>query len=263
MLLRELTQALQHTNQQPNKFSGIVTGYVEDVCDPAGFGRIKVNIPEIFTTGGGEDVMVSDAKTEKRANSYYARLATLMAGGGRGSYFIPEVGDEVIVAFEHDDMSRPVILGVVWNSVDRPPEEMDADGKNNIRALHTRSGHKLVFNDSEDEPSILIVDKTGENRIFIDSKANKMAIKVKGDLSIEVGGAIKITAGKNITLESQADVEMKAQGKGTFESQGAMNLKSSAQLGLEGTAQTELKGKTVAVSGDMTTTIKGGTVMIN
>ena len=61
----------------------------------------------------------------------------------------------------------------------------------------------------------------------------------------------------------KADVEMKAQGKGTFESQGAMKLKSSAQLGLEGAVQAELKGNKVAVSGDMTTTIKGGTVMIN
>lgn len=263
MLLRELTQAMQRSNQQPNKFSGIVTGYVEDVCDPAGFGRIKVNIPEIFTTGTGEEVMVGDASTEKRANSYYARLATLMAGGGRGSYFIPEIGDEVIIAFEQEDMSRPVILGVLWNSVDRPPEKMDADGNNDIRALHTRSGHKLVFNDSKDKPSILIVDKTGENSIFIDSKANKMAIKVKGDLSIEVGGVIKITAGKNMTIESQADVEMKAQGKGKFESQGPMALKSGAQLGLDGSGQAELKAKTVTVSGDANTTIKGGMVMIN
>lgn len=263
MLFHELMQSLQNSNQQPNKFSGIVTGYVEDICDPDGFGRIKVNIPELFMTDGGEEVMVSDTTTEKSANSYYARLSTLMAGSGRGSYFIPEVGDEVVIAFEQNDMSRPVILGILWNAVDRPPEKMDAEGKNDIRALYTRSGHKLVFNDSKEKPSILIVDQTGENSIFIDSKENKMAIKVKGDLSIEVGGNIKISAGKDMTIESQANVEMKAQRNGKIESGGPLAIKSDAQLAMESAGSAELKAKTTTINGNITTTIKGGTVLIN
>lgn len=263
MLFRELMQNVQNTNQQPNHFAGIVTGYVEDICDPKGFGRVKVNIPELFMTDGGEEVMVSDTATEKSAHSYYARIATLMAGSGRGSYFIPEVGDEVIIAFEQNDMSRPVILGVLWNAVDRPPEKMDAEGKNDLRALYTRSGHKVVFNDSKEQPSILIVDQTGENSIFIDSKENKMAIKVKGDLSIEVGGAIKISAGKDITVESQANVEIKAQSNGKFATGGPLALKSDAQLALESGGSAELKASTTTIKGDANTTIKGGMVMIN
>jgi len=86
--------------------SGIVIGVVTDNSDPEGWGRVKVKYP------WQEDNIVS----------HWARMATPMAGNGRGIEFLPEVNDEVVVAFEHGDMHRPFVLGALWNGVDAPPE---------------------------------------------------------------------------------------------------------------------------------------------
>ena len=86
-----------------------------------------------------------------------------------------------------------------------------------------------MFDDSDDKPSILIVDKTGQNRIFIDSKENKMEIEVQGDLTITVGGKLSITAKSGITVESSADISMKAQTNMSLEASGAFRRKRQHQ----------------------------------
>ena len=150
-LIELLTSVAKEDNGSGFKIYGAVTGFVQDVKDPLGLGRVKVDFPWLAEE---KDDTVSIEDDEKRAHSYWARVATLMAGKERGSYFVPEIGDEVLVLFGHGELDRPYIVGVLWNKEDKPPEEMDADGKNDVRAIHTRSGHKLIFNDSEDKPSI-------------------------------------------------------------------------------------------------------------
>ena len=83
---------------------------VKDVDDPNGEGRIRVDFPWM----GGNN------------QSYWAPVATLMSGSGRGSWFMPEVGDEVLVAFDHEDVNHPYILGFLWNGKDKPPETSSA-----------------------------------------------------------------------------------------------------------------------------------------
>jgi uncharacterized protein involved in type VI secretion and phage assembly len=176
---------------------------------------------------------------------------------------VPEVKDEVLVAFEHGQLDRPVIIGMLWNKEDMPPESMDADGKNDIRSFRSRSGHRVVFDDSDDKPSILIVDNTKQNSIFIDSKKNNMEIKVAGDLTIQVDGKITITAKADIKVESSANLAIKATGNGNLETTGPLTIESGAKLGLDGTGQAELKAATVSVNGSALTEIKGGLVKIN
>jgi len=190
-------------------------------------------------------------------------VATLMAGKKRGTFIIPEVDDEVLVAFEHGQIDRPVVIGMLWNSEDQPPVMMDGDGKNDIRALHTRSGHKVVFNDSDDAPSILIVDNRGKNRIFINSKEKKMEIEAEGDLTITVGGKLEITAKSGITIRSDADVSVKAQANMNLEATSAFSAKGNSKAALESSAQTEVKGTAVSINGSGVTEVKGGIVKIN
>lgn len=263
MVLREILHARNEQWQQPNKFYGVAIGFVVDLRDPDHLGRVKLNIPELFLEEQNEAVFVTQSNTESRGHSYFARVATLMAGGKRGSYFVPEVGDEVVVAFEQGDMNRPMIIGSLWNSEGEPPESMDSDGKNDIRAIHTRSGHKIVFNDSDDKPSILIVDKTKENSIFIDSANNKMEIKVKGDLNIEVGGKLTIQAKQDISAETKANLEIKATGSGNLETKQALTVKSGMGVTVEGLTQAEVKAPQVSVNGSGMTEVKGGLVKIN
>ncbi len=70
-----------------------------------------------------------------------------MAGAGRGLYILPEVDDEVLVAFEHGNPSTPYVLGGLWNGKDKPPEA-NSDGKNNMRVLKSRSGHVIRLDDT-------------------------------------------------------------------------------------------------------------------
>lgn len=250
------------------KIFGVVVGIVEDIRDPLNLGRVRVGFP--WLAEATEAVQDPKQKKEK-AISYWARVATLMAGKGRGSYFVPEVGDEVLVAFEHGDVNRPMIIGCLWNVEDKPPEKMDGEGKNDIRSIHSRSGHMIILNDSEDKPSITVVDKTGKNSIFIDSANNAMEIKVEGDLKIDVGGNISISAKGKIDLkadqdlaaETKANLKLKATGNGDLETTGPLNVKSDAKVAIDGTGQAQIKAATVQVNGSGMTEVKGGLVKIN
>ena len=267
-LVGQLTASLQQQNDAARKVYGVVTGIVVDIVDPKKLGRVRVNFPDLADMES-DGVAIDSGK--KRAHSNWARIATLMAGKGRGTYFIPEIDDEVIVAFEHGDLSRPIILGVVWNTKDQPSETMDGEGKNDIRAIHSRSGHKIVLNDSKDKPSIRIGDKKDENFILIDLAEGSMQIKVKKDFTIEAGGNVTVKAGGSITIEAKQDISIetkanlkqKATGKLELESTGPASLKSKANASVEGSAQASVKGATVSVNGSGMTEIKGGLVKIN
>ena len=110
---------------------GVVIGIVTDNKDPDKMGRIKMKLPWL-----AED-----------AESTWARIATLMAGNDRGSFYLPEVDDEVLVAFEHGDLRYAYVLGTLWNGKDKPPETND-DGKNNKRVIKSRSGMTILLDDT-------------------------------------------------------------------------------------------------------------------
>ncbi|MEJ2366105.1 MAG: phage baseplate assembly protein V, partial [Deltaproteobacteria bacterium] len=111
MSLVELLRDKTGPQQQASKVYGVVVGIVRDIKDPENLGRVKVDFPWL----GEAAEAVSIKSDDDRAHSFWARIAVLMAGKERGTYFIPEVDDEVLVAFEHGDMDRPFIVGGLWN----------------------------------------------------------------------------------------------------------------------------------------------------
>ena len=196
------------------RIEGIVLGIVTNNQDPENVGRVKVKFPWL----------------EDGDESYWARVATLMAGNDRGTFFLPEVEDEVLVAFDHGDINHPYVIGTLWNGVDTPPETNE-NGKNNIRKLKSRSGHEIIFDDNDEEKKekieirtnaghtivlddsaggekIEIKDKTGNNSIVIDSVQNAIAISSQMKLSIkaqmieiEAEGMMTIKSGANLTIQ--------------------------------------------------------------
>ena len=147
-----------------NRMQGVVVGIVKSVGDPQNVGRVQVHFP-----------WLSDDNS-----SQWARVATMMAGPRRGSWFMPEVDDEVLVSFEHGDVQHPYIIGFVWNGRDKPPND-GIDTK--VRRLRTVSGHVIEFD-----------DRTGEERIFIKTKAGHL-IEMKdtpGSIHIETKGGQKV-----------------------------------------------------------------------
>ena len=152
---------------------------------------------------------------DQPSESYWARLSTPMAGNDRGLVLIPEVGDEVLVAFEREDLRFPYVLGGLWNGQDKPPVTND-DGNNDKRILQSRKKHYLLFNDGSsgvvelkhekgrkitlDDNGISVEDGNG-NVVTIDSNS--------GGMTIEAQGALKIKAA-SITLEATGTLEVKA-----------------------------------------------------
>jgi uncharacterized protein involved in type VI secretion and phage assembly len=194
------------------RIDGVVTAVVAENHDPEGLGRVQVDF--------------ADPKLEK---SGWARVATPMAGDGRGVYLLPEVGDRVLVAFEQGDPRSPFVVGALWGENERPPERNE-DGRNNRRTIRSRSGHLIRFDDTEGAEKIEIVDSTG-NSVVLDAAARAITVEAEGDLTIRSTG-------------------------GTLRLQGVrVEIKAAAVI--------DARGPQVQVVGDAVTSIKGGIVTIN
>jgi uncharacterized protein involved in type VI secretion and phage assembly len=157
-----------------SKMNGVVIGLVTNVSDPQQQNRIKVHFPWL------DDNHESD----------WIRIATMMAGNGRGSMFLPEVNDEVLVAFEHGDVRFPYVVGFLWNGQDSPPGENVRD-----RKIVSKNGHQVRFLDSTpnngDKGALVIEDAHG-NRITMSN--GQIRIKSTCVLALE---------GKTLTLNGR------------------------------------------------------------
>ena len=172
-----------HGGRMPGVYPAIVT----DVQDPDSMGRVRVKLP-----------WAADFNNE--TYEAWARVATLMAGANRGSWFIPEPEDEVLVAFEGGDPRRPYVLGGLWNGVDSPPESMQQN--NPIRSLTSRSGIKITMDDTDGQVQLILETPGGQKITFTDSPS---AIKVEdatgNSLKLETSG-VTLTAASKLTIQA-------------------------------------------------------------
>ena len=197
------------TSMKTDRFFGVVVGVITNNQDPENMHRVKVKFPWL-----GDNI-----------ESNWARVVTPMAGGNRGVYFLPEVDDEVLLAFDHGRVDHPYIIGSLWNGKDSTPES-NADGENNNRTIHSRSGHILRFNDKSGNESIEIIDKSGNNKITIDTANNSISIEADSDITI------KSKTGK-LTLQANG-IEMKSQAAITAQASQGIDLKASGQVTVKG-----------------------------
>lgn len=198
-----------------SRLPGVVVGLVTNLDDPDRIGRVKVKFPWL----------------EDQAESTWARVATPMAGPDRGFYWLPEVNDEVLVAFEHNDVNFPYVLGALWNGQDKPPEGtaeiLSPDGKVNQRVIKTREGHLIVLDDSPGQPGITIIDKTGNNKIEIDSTQNKITLQSDADFVIQAKGKVQISGDLGVEIKSNANVDVQASANVEVQGSGQVNIKGS------------------------------------
>jgi uncharacterized protein involved in type VI secretion and phage assembly len=190
---------------------GLVVGLVTDNKDPDKLGRVKVKLPWL----------ADDAETG------WARVATFMAGKDRGAVFLPEVDDEVLIAYEHGDLRFPWVLGAAHNGIDTAPYA-NSDGNNEKRMFVSRSGMTLTFDDKDGSEKVELADKGSKESIVIDMANKKIAVVSSGDLELTADqGAVTIKA-KSLSIETSDKAEIKASGT------------------------LDVKGKTVNVKGDPT-----------
>jgi phage baseplate assembly protein V len=209
MIGAEGLRALLADGARHGRFYGVVVGLVTNNQDPEDMHRVKVRFPWLS----------SDVE------SNWARVAAPMTGNGRGAYFLPEVDDEVLVAFEHGQIDHPFVLGGLWNGRDSAPES-NADGQNNHRTIKSRSGHVLRFNDAAGAETIEIIDRTGSNKIVIDSAASTITIEARSDITITS------TSGK-LTLEANG-IEIKSRLGVSVEAAQTVDVKANAVVTVKG-----------------------------
>jgi len=191
------------------RFYGMTVGIVTNNQDPDNLGRVKVRFP-----------WLSDSE-----ESQWARIVSPMAGSDRGLYCLPEVDDEVLVAFEHGMPEFPYILGALWNGQDTPPETND-DGENNKRTLKSRSGHTICLDDTDGAEKIEIIDASANNTITLNTADNSITITADADITLQSQSGKLILSGNGVEISSQADV--------AIEASQTMNLKAGPEVKVEG-----------------------------
>src|SRR5690606_22739246 len=163
--------------------------------------------------------------------SYWARILVPMAGGSRGTYFLPEIDDQVLVVFEHGDVSRPIVIGGLWSDAQKPPQRNE-DGKNNIKVIKSRTGHRLIFDDTEGSERLIVVDSTGKNKVVLDSAGDALTIESAGDIELRApSGAVKV---HGQTVKMTAGGQLGGTGADVQVSASAMNVAASGLRELKG-----------------------------
>lgn len=223
--------------EQQSKMGGVMVARVTNNQDPDKLGRVKLQLPII----------------DEESETDWCRIATMMGGSGRGSYFVPEVNDEVLVAFHLGDINMPYVIGFLWNKEEKPKEDAPTD-KNDIRKITSRSGHEIIFDDSDDGK--ITIKMSGGQQVELDEKNDKVAIQdgknkqsvtldgkngsvemkssAKGNATVTVtNGEVKIDAAKNLTINAM-DINLNAKGALNMNSNGMMKVESKAILNLKG-----------------------------
>jgi len=241
------------------RIEGITTGVIKENWEEKHPGMVRV---ELFL--GEQGKTLTD----------WVRVAQPYAGNGYGSYWLPEVGDEVVVAFNMGDINRPYVLGALWNNKDKIPENTAAE-KNHVKRIRTKGGHEIVFEEEkgkerieihtpknlrmtlEDENEcISIQDEAGDNILQIDSKNKTIIITAKESIKLDAGGKSTLELdGKgdkavlkagNIEIEAKQGIKLKGQ---NFNGEGNMvSLKGNSSFKVESGAMLELKGSLTKIN---------------
>lgn len=170
------------------RFYGVAEALVVDNLDPEGQGRVKVKFPW-FDPG---------------MDSEWCRVSNLYAGNDYGSFFVPEVGDEVLVAFIHGDMRLPVILGGLYNGQDLPPSKREA--ARDQKMIRTKGKHELLMDDTPGKEAVQVTTKGG-HKVTLDDVGKKATVETSGGQQVtmeDAGGkvTIKTSTGASITMDA-------------------------------------------------------------
>jgi phage baseplate assembly protein V len=152
------------------QLNSVFVAVVVDNADPEGLGRVKVRFSSLGTLA-------------RPVPDTWARMATLMAGKDQGSWFLPDVGEEVLVAFEAGNVAHPFVIGSLWSANSPPPQTTGAS--NNQKVLRSRNGVKVTLDDDPGQERF-IVETPGGQQIILKDGPGSIAIEVGKDASIKL-----------------------------------------------------------------------------
>ncbi|ALM47916.1 hypothetical protein AMR72_02830 [Flavobacterium psychrophilum] len=212
-----------------------------DNNDPSGLGRVKVAFAWQKDKGG---------------NSPWVRMINPHSGNGKGFYFIPEVGEEVLVGFEGGNAEKPFVLGSMYNGSGKSGQN---DSSNNFKAIQTRGGHLIRFDDTDGAESITISDKNGNTVVL---NTNEKSITINAPERIDfISKEINIIGENNVNVSSKATA---------IDGSDSVSISSNTQveagapsLSLTGEKDVSIDGMQVNVNGSVTTNVKGTILNLN
>jgi uncharacterized protein involved in type VI secretion and phage assembly len=222
-LFAMLQKAQEAASTADSKMFGVEIGIVTNVKDDQKLGRVKVCFPRL----------------PGKPESDWVRVVQPAAGAGRGFYWIPEVNDEVLIAFERGEAHRPYVVGALWNGKDKPMKDAYTD-ENTTRMIMTKSGHKIVLDDKKDAEKIIIADKSGKRTMTFDVKNKKFLIEAKE-------GDVEIHAEKKIILECE-DLEIKTKKTGKIDIGSTFDLNVKDKANIKAGPQLNIKASRVNIN---------------
>lgn len=239
--------------------AGVVLGVVTNINDPDGMSRVKVKFPWLDDT----------------QESTWASVIAPGAGNNRGFIIYPEVNDQVLVAFEHGDISRPYVLGGVWSSSDAVPVTGIQDGKVKLRAIKTRAGHSLEFaeDDGGNKGSITLKTVGGQKIVISDTDKGIDVISAKHSIKFDdqgnavkivSGGTLEITASGNKLSFTQSGLELSGSGGKLAIAPAGIELAANANITVKGNANCDIQANAMLnVKSSAILNIQGTLVKIN
>lgn len=227
--------------------NGVVIALVTEINDN---GTVKVKFP--WLPDGPE--------------TDWIRIATAMSGNDRGTFFMPEVDDEVLCSFDHGDTSFPYVVGFLWNGVDRPPIN-----DKNVRKIKTTSGHIIEFDDNGGSEKILIKSQSGHIVELDDASPGKITVKTKDKNFVEINdagpGKIEVSSNGSIDVSAKGgDIGIKASGNVNIKASGgsvSVTAMGNVDLTATGSISTTAMGSTTISSpaGALTIDCLSATIM--
>jgi uncharacterized protein involved in type VI secretion and phage assembly len=168
---------------------GVYSAQVIDIKDPDGLGRVKISLPWSPDNGSG-------------TYAVWARLALLMAGNNRGTWFIPDPNDEVLVMFEAGDPRLPYVVGGLWNGKDTPPETMDGAARNFRKTIRSRNGVRITLDDTDGQEMLTLVTPAGQTVTLQDGPGSITIQDSNGNSVTLAAAGVTLTAASNLTIRA-------------------------------------------------------------
>jgi uncharacterized protein involved in type VI secretion and phage assembly len=233
----------------------MLVGIVTNNQDPDKLGRVKVKFPTLTEAD----------------ESNWARVVGVGAGANRGFDCLPEVDDEVLVAFEHGDIHRPYVIGGVWNGTDAPPTVVTdsvVGGKVRLRTFKTRVGHQLQFVE-EDKGAVkkgVYLNTIDGHNLQLDDSSKVISLTSTGDITVKTGTSgtaenLTINAA-NMTLTATTKITLEVGSNKIVISNTGVVIEG-AQVQIKGTATAKMEAPVINVEATGPNTIKGGIVDVN
>jgi len=230
-----------HQGQFPS-VQGLQIGIVTDLEDPEGEFRVKVRLPIVNPDEEG----------------IWMRIATLDAGNNRGSFFRPEINDEVIVGFIFNDPNQPVILGMLHSSA--KPAPISPSNDNNEKGYVSRSGMKMIFNDEENSYTL---ETPGGKKVTLSDNDGKVQIEDESGNSIKMeSSGVTVKSATSLVLKAATDIKLEAVNI-MLSPSSQFSVSSGGSEIKAGPGNAEFKSAMVKINGSGVTEIKGGLVKIN